>query len=842
MCGGASADVVDDHGARRRRHAAPSRVRGRDAPCSPPAATRSTPRSPRTSRSGSSRRTAAGPAATCSRSCGTAALHGYLGAGRSRRPESTRDELAAELGTHAVLRAALGDRAGRGRRLVHLLERWGTRSFGELAAAAIALADDGFTVSDHAAPEFVDSRAWFREYERVDGAVRRDRRRHALPPAGVARAPCARSPTTDPTRSTAGRSAPRSPSRCRTAGGHLATTDLAAHAGEWCDPLRGSLPRPRRSLELPPPTQGATVLEALRILDGFDVRRPTPAARTHLQIEIVKAALADRDAWISDPEHMPVPATALFADDYVASATGRDRPRPGVRSRAGPSTARRHRVPLRRRRRRTAREPHPVELRRVRLRRVRARVGDQPPQPRRLVLARRRPRQRVRARRSGRCTRSSPRWRCATARRPSCSGRWAATRRPRCTCSCSRTSSTTACDPADGARARAVAARSVHLEPARRVARGPRARRRPRRPRAPRARGTGVGLGDGPRARSSASIATATSRPPIPAPRAPRSASEEIGPSRRPGYHRLVQSVAESQVADVRRRPRRARVRRRRGPRHGDLPRAAARPPAAPRGRGRRRQDRGRQGARPLDRRRARAAAVLRGHRRRPGRLRVGLLAPAAAPAGGRGERRPGRRGRAVLRALPRAPAAARGHRRAAPSTRRCSSSTRSTAPTTSSRRSCSRSSPTTRSRCPSSAPSTPRCRRSSCVTSNRTRDVHDALKRRCLYHWIEHPDFERELAILRVKVPHVPEVLARQVAGRGRSRCAGSSSTSRPGVAETIDWAQALVALEPRRARRRHGRRDARHRPQVPRGPGARAQHRRGARRGGRTSPWLRR
>src|SRR5687768_15770333 len=50
-------------------------------------------------------------------------------------------------------------------------------------------------------------------------------------------------------------------------------------------------------------------------------------------------------------------------------------------------------------------------------------------------------------------------------------------------------------------------------------------------------------------------------------------------------------------------------------------------------------------------------------------------------------------------------------------------------------------------------------------VTSNRTRDVHDALKRRCLYHWIGHPDFERELAILRVRAPEVPEELARQVA-----------------------------------------------------------------------------
>ena len=50
-------------------------------------------------------------------------------------------------------------------------------------------------------------------------------------------------------------------------------------------------------------------------------------------------------------------------------------------------------------------------------------------------------------------------------------------------------------------------------------------------------------------------------------------------------------------------------------------------------------------------------------------------------------------------------------------------------------------------------------------ITSNRTRDVHDALKRRCLYHWVEHPDFDREVAIVRARAPEVPERLARQVA-----------------------------------------------------------------------------
>ena len=80
-------------------------------------------------------------------------------------------------------------------------------------------------------------------------------------------------------------------------------------------------------------------------------------------------------------------------------------------------------------------------------------------------------------------------------------------------------------------------------------------------------------------------------------------------------------------------------------------------------------------------------------------------------------------------------------------------------------------------------------------VTSNRTRDVHDALKRRCLYHWIAHPDFERELAILRVRAPEVPDQLAREVAAAVETM-RELELYKPPGVAETIDWANALAAL----------------------------------------------
>jgi MoxR-like ATPase len=80
-------------------------------------------------------------------------------------------------------------------------------------------------------------------------------------------------------------------------------------------------------------------------------------------------------------------------------------------------------------------------------------------------------------------------------------------------------------------------------------------------------------------------------------------------------------------------------------------------------------------------------------------------------------------------------------------------------------------------------------------VTSNRTRDVHDALKRRCIYHWVEHPSYEREVEILRLRAPGVPDRLARQVAAAAAAvRHAGVYKP--PGVAETIDWAASVAAL----------------------------------------------
>ncbi len=80
-------------------------------------------------------------------------------------------------------------------------------------------------------------------------------------------------------------------------------------------------------------------------------------------------------------------------------------------------------------------------------------------------------------------------------------------------------------------------------------------------------------------------------------------------------------------------------------------------------------------------------------------------------------------------------------------------------------------------------------------LTSNRTRDVHDALKRRCLYHWVEHPSFEREVEIIRVRAPGVVEALARQVAA-AIEVMRGLELFKPPGIAEVLDWAQALAVL----------------------------------------------
>ena len=213
-------------------------------------------------------------------------------------------------------------------------------------------------------------------------------------------------------------------------------------------------------------------------------------------------------------------------------------------------------------------------------------------------------------------------------------------------------------------------------------------------------------------------------------------------------------------------------------------------------------------------------AAVLRGHRRRPGASTSGTT-PGSCSICGRSKRRPRHGATRTSSTTSASLCAARYSRRsrhdASPPVLLIDEIDRAD---DDSRRFCSRSSPSRRSPCPSSARSAPTVPPIVVLTSNRTRDVHDALKRRCLYHWIEHPDFERELAIVRLRAPEVSEELA---GATGRGAVAGRATRlyKPPGVAETIDWARHSRA---RRGAHRRGARStyAGHGAEVPRRPGA--------------------
>ena len=261
-------------------------------------------------------------------------LHGYLGSGRSPAAatidevrDRAGDEAMPVLGPHAV--TVPGGVAG----WFDLLERWGSRSFGELAEAALAYARDGFELTPTGAAYLGGSLALYEgqaalrtTYEGVEAG-------DVLRQPGLAR--------TIETLATDGREAYyRGPIAAAIAethqadGGLLSTDDLAAHEGRWVDPLRARY-RDVEIAELPPPTQGVTALEALCILDGFEMPADGPD-RHHLLIEAVKIALQDRDEHVSDPDAMSVAPEAMLADDWIDERRARiDRqrartPQPGA--------------------------------------------------------------------------------------------------------------------------------------------------------------------------------------------------------------------------------------------------------------------------------------------------------------------------------------------------------------------------------------------------------------------------------------------------------------------------------------------------------------------------------
>jgi gamma-glutamyltranspeptidase/glutathione hydrolase len=242
-------------------------------------------------------------------------LHGYLGAGRAPAGETAAAVARRHDGRMPFFGGDVVTVPGAVAGWFTLLERWGTRTFGDLAAGARALASEGFTVGAHGAREFAAARDWYRSmapWQAQYGAVGAGTRFRQPATARL----LDRLAADGPDAFYRGPVAEAVAEAVADAGGGLTPDDLAAHAGEWADPLV----RPYRGIEiaeLPPPTQGVSVLEALAILDGLEVPAD-PVARQHLLVEVVKIALADRDAHVTDPDAMAFPATALLDPGYVA--------------------------------------------------------------------------------------------------------------------------------------------------------------------------------------------------------------------------------------------------------------------------------------------------------------------------------------------------------------------------------------------------------------------------------------------------------------------------------------------------------------------------------------------
>lgn len=260
------------------------------------------------------------------------ALHGYLGSGRAPAAaslESARmrhgDRLPPFGGEVVTVPGAV---AG----WFDLLERFGTRTFGDLARRAHTLAVEGFEVTRRGAVPFREAQqmyagfdAWTAVYGDVEAGT-------VLRQPAMARTIALLSES-GPGAYYRGEVADAVADAVQRAGGVLEADDLAGHTGRFTDPLRARFAGAEVA-ELPPPTQGVTALEALRILDGLDLPTSEGAARAHLLIEATKQAMADRGAFVGDPDHMPHGPDALLGDPWVHArrvATDPDRasvPRP----------------------------------------------------------------------------------------------------------------------------------------------------------------------------------------------------------------------------------------------------------------------------------------------------------------------------------------------------------------------------------------------------------------------------------------------------------------------------------------------------------------------------------
>jgi gamma-glutamyltranspeptidase / glutathione hydrolase len=199
-----------------------------------------------------------------------------------------------------------------------LLERFGSRSFATLAAEAVAVASDGFTLSAAAAgliqrSQPLQDAAWRAIY----GAAAE---RANLRQPDLARTLQVLSEE-GPDAFYAGRIGGAIAAAVQAEGGLLSLGDLSRHRGHWLAPLCAPY-RDVEILELPPPSQGVGVLEALRIIESWGPLPPGNVDRHHLVIEAVKAAQADLRSYVGDPEVMPIDAGDLLTDAWIHSRRG----------------------------------------------------------------------------------------------------------------------------------------------------------------------------------------------------------------------------------------------------------------------------------------------------------------------------------------------------------------------------------------------------------------------------------------------------------------------------------------------------------------------------------------
>jgi gamma-glutamyltranspeptidase/glutathione hydrolase len=198
-----------------------------------------------------------------------------------------------------------------------MLETWGTRSFGDVAARALAYAEDGFPATRRGAWFFNRTAQMFGYFDLPDfesyyGDVQAGTWIRQPELARTIRTLAEEGPVTY-YRGVIGDAIA---ARIQEAGGFMTAADVAAHCGAWVEPLRANV-RGTEVLEMPPPTQGMTALEAMRIVDGLDLGRDGPD-RQHLLIEAVKCALADRAEYLGDPDAMHVAPEELLSDAWIA--------------------------------------------------------------------------------------------------------------------------------------------------------------------------------------------------------------------------------------------------------------------------------------------------------------------------------------------------------------------------------------------------------------------------------------------------------------------------------------------------------------------------------------------